>query len=136
MSCPALFGWCAALCAHLSTLSLDPATGENAMKPGAIFVVIASLCGAAYIIFRVGFAAIVDAVFSVGWAGFALLVLYGAATIMLLGIAWLALVPPYSWSRAVTFCWSRAARDSAGEVLPFSQIGGLVIGARAAILRG
>jgi putative membrane protein len=106
------------------------------MKPGAILVAIASLGGAAYIIFRVGFASIVGAVLSVGWGGFALLVLYGVATIMLLGIAWFALVPPYSWSRAVTFFWSRAARDSAGEVLPFSQIGGLVIGARAAILRG
>ncbi len=106
------------------------------MKPGAIFVAIASLCGATYIIFRVGFASIAGAALSVGWGGFALLILYGVATIMLLGIAWFTLVPPYSWSSAVTFCWSRAARDSAGEVLPFSQIGGLVIGARAAILRG
>lgn len=106
------------------------------MKPSAVLVLIAVLAGAAYIIFGIGFASIMSAALSIGWAGFALLVFYGVATIVLLGIAWLALVPPYSWTGAATFCWSRAARDSAGEVLPFSQIGGLVIGARAAVLRG
>ncbi|MDE3115556.1 MAG: flippase-like domain-containing protein, partial [Pseudomonadota bacterium] len=50
--------------------------------------------------------------------------------------AWFLIVPPYRWHSAVTFGWSRAVRDSAGDVLPFSQLGGMVIGARAAILRG
>jgi putative membrane protein len=106
------------------------------MKSSTILVVIASLAGAAYIIYRIGFAPVVAAVLSVRWAGFLLLLVYGVATIMLLGLAWLALVPPFSWRSAITFCWSRAVRDSAGEVLPFSQIGGLVIGVRAAIVRG
>jgi len=49
------------------------------MKPGTVFVVIASLCAAAYVVFRVGFASIIGAIFSVGWAGFAALVLYQEA---------------------------------------------------------
>jgi putative membrane protein len=53
-----------------------------------------------------------------------------------LGTAWFVLDPPYGWRKAATFIWGRAVRDSAGELLPFSQIGGLVIGARAVVLRG
>lgn len=106
------------------------------MKLGVILAALAGLLGAAWLIFHVGFDAVWDAVVSVGWGGFGLLVLYGAANFMLLGIAWLLLVPPYSGRSAVTFCWGRAVRDSAGDVLPFSQLGGMVIGARATILRG
>jgi putative membrane protein len=32
--------------------------------------------------------------------------------------------------------WGRIVRDAAGEVLPFSQLGGILIGVRALILRG
>ena len=73
---------------------------------------------------------------SVGWDGFAPLWLYGAANFVLLGMAWFLLVPPYGGRNAATFCWGRAVRDSAGDILPFSQLGGMVIGARAVILRG
>jgi len=106
------------------------------MKFGVILAALAGLLGTAYLIFYIGFDAVFAAALSVGWTGFAALWLYGAANLMLLGMAWLALVPPLSWQGAVTFCWGRAVRDSAGDVLPFSQIGGMVIGARATILRG
>src|SRR5262249_55751007 len=82
------------------------------------------------------FDAVVDAALSVGWHGFGLLCLYGATNFVLLGCAWFLLVPPYGWRSLVTFCWGRAVRDSAGDVLPFSQFGGMLIGARASILRG
>jgi putative membrane protein len=35
-----------------------------------------------------------------------------------------------------TFIWGRSVRDSASEVLPFSHVGGIVIGARAVALTG
>jgi putative membrane protein len=35
-----------------------------------------------------------------------------------------------------TFIWGRGVRDSASEVLPFSHVGGIVIGARAVALNG
>ena len=106
------------------------------MKIGVVLAALAGLLGTAYLIFYVGFDAVFGAALSVGWSGFALLWLYGAANFLLLGIGWLLIVPPYGWHSAVTFCWGRAVRDSAGDVLPFSQIGGMVIGARAVILRG
>ncbi len=106
------------------------------MKVGVVLAALAGLLGAAYLVFYVGFDAVWNAVTSIGWGGFAALWIYGAANFVLLGMAWFLLVPPYSKRSAVTFCWGRAVRDSAGDVLPFSQIGGMVIGARAAILRG
>ena len=106
------------------------------MKLGVVLAALAGLVGAAYLIFYVGFDAVWNAVTHVGWGGFALLWLYGAANFVLLGMAWYLLVPPYGGRNAVTFCWGRAVRDSAGDILPFSQLGGMVIGARAAILRG
>jgi putative membrane protein len=112
-----------------------PAAGSS-VKIGVIVAALAGLLGAAWLIFHVGFAAVADAVLSVGWHGFVLLCLYGAANFVLLGIAWWLLVPPYGWRNAVTFCWGRAVRDSAGDVLPFSQFGGMVIAARVTILRG
>src|SRR5258708_36148159 len=65
MSCPALFGWCAALCAHLSTLTLDPTTGEKAMKRDAICDVLTSLCEASEIIFHVGLGESVDSILDI-----------------------------------------------------------------------
>jgi putative membrane protein len=37
---------------------------------------------------------------------------------------------------AKVFIWARMVRDAAAEVLPFSQIGGIALGARAAMLQG
>lgn len=109
---------------------------RRSVRTGAVIAALVGLGGAAYLFFRIGFDAIFEAAISVGWGGFALLCFYGLANFVLLGMAWLVLAPPITPSRAVTFCWGRAVRDSAGDVLPFSQLGGMVVGARAIILRG
>jgi len=109
---------------------------RGSIRTGAVIAALAGVTGAAYLIFRVGFHSILDSIVSVGWSGFALLGLYGVVNFTLLGFAWLALIPPAHTARATIFCWGRAVRDSAGDVLPFSQFGGMVIGARAVMLRG
>ena len=89
-----------------------------------------------YLIWHVGFASVFAAVLAIGWGGFSLLCLYAFGVFVLLGSAWWVLVaepPPQGWR---TFVWARVVRDSAAETLPFSQIGGFVIGARAAVLDG
>jgi glycosyltransferase 2 family protein len=48
--------------------------------------------------------------------------------IAVMGIAWWALLPGTSPAAAI---WGRLVRDSASEVLPLSQVGGYVAGARA-----
>ncbi len=100
-------------------------------------VVIAAL-GAALALYLVAFVGI-DAVFSaaaaVGWSGFAILCLYALALFLILGAAWYVLLPDAPQS-IWPFVGARMVRDAATEVLPFSQLGGIVFGARAAILRG
>jgi putative membrane protein len=100
-------------------------------------VVIAAL-GAAlalYLVAFVGIAAVFSAAFAAGWGGFAILCLYTLALFLLLGMAWRALLPDALQSVWV-FVWARMVRDAATEVLPFSQLGGIVLGARAAIIQG
>jgi putative membrane protein len=103
------------------------------MKLGVILAALAGLAVAAWLVLHIGFAAVLGATASVGWSGFAILCVFALVTFVVLGAAWFALMPtaPF-WS----FVWGRIVRDAAGEVLPFSQIGGILIGVRALILRG
>ncbi len=103
------------------------------MKLGVILAGLAGLAVALYFIVHTGFASVVGAVASVGWSGFAILCAYALAAFVVLGAAWFVLMPsaPF-WD----FVWGRIVRDAAGEVLPFSQLGGILIGVRALILRG
>ena len=72
---------------------------------------------------------------AVGWGGFALVCLAQLALFPLLGSAWAMLspTPPRLWR---PFVIGRLLRDAATEVLPFSPVGGFVIGGRAAVLAG
>jgi putative membrane protein len=74
--------------------------------------------------------------FAVGWVGLLALCTSGASLFAVLGAAWFALVPREKKTRLADFVWGRAVRECAGELLPFSQLGGIVIGARALTLRG
>ncbi len=48
-----------------------------------------------------------------------------------LGLAWWVIAPDESLARSPVYMWGRLAREAASDVLPFSQVGGLVIGIRA-----
>lgn len=100
-------------------------------------VVIAALGAvlALYLVAFVGIGAVFSAVLAAGWIGFAILCLYTLALFLVLGMAWRALLPD-SRHGVWVFVWARMVRDAATEVLPFSQLGGIVFGARAAILQG
>jgi len=106
------------------------------MRRGVMFAAGVGLALATAIAAYVGFGAVLSALERVGWPGLATLCAYSALPFALLGTAWFALdgrEPPRRWP---VFIWARMIRDSAGELLPFSQLGGFVIGARAAIERG
>jgi putative membrane protein len=83
-----------------------------------------------------GFGRVIGAIGRVGWREFALIVGWQLVLFIPLGLAWDAIVPvPARW-RPWVFIWGRMVRDVACNLLPFSQIGGFVIGARAATLLG
>ncbi len=106
------------------------------MKIGVILAVIGGLAIATLIVGYVGFSAVFKALSILGWRGLIFLCLYSAVPLIILGSAWFVLdeaAPPRQWG---AFIWGRVARDAGAELLPFSHLGGFVIGARAAVLCG
>jgi putative membrane protein len=84
----------------------------------------------------IGFGQVFAALERIGWRGLAVLATYSALPYALLGSAWFSLEAPWRVRRWRLFVWARMVRDASGELLPFSHLGGLVIGARALILQG
>jgi putative membrane protein len=77
--------------------------------------------------------AVIRSLVAIGWGGFAVICLIHLALIAVMGIAWWALVPD---APAWVFIWGRLTRDAGSEVLPLSQMGGSVLGARAVTVAG
>jgi putative membrane protein len=92
------------------------------------------VCLALYVVLHIGFGTVVSAVARTGFGGFGLLCLYGLAMSPLLAAAWFVLLPGGSGYFGV-FVWARMVREAASDLLPFSHIGGIALGARAAVLR-
>jgi putative membrane protein len=106
------------------------------MKIGVIAAALIGLALAVWLLLHTGVDQVLSAVASIGLGGFAIVVAYGLVVVMVLGSAWYVLVPGRAPRDIATFIIGRQTRDSAGDVLPFSQLGGIVIGARAIVLRG
>ncbi len=103
-------------------------------------LVLFTVCGVAlglYLVMYVGWHTVLSAALAIGWGGFALLCLCALGLFVVLGMAWYVLLPRHSpGPDAWAVVRARMVRDSAAEVLPFSQLGGIVIGMRAAIVYG
>jgi putative membrane protein len=91
---------------------------------------------ALYLVRYVGWHAVLSAAGAIGWTGFALFCVGALALFVLLGAAWQVLLPAALAPRLRVLIWARLVRDAAAEVLPFSQLGGMALGVRAAILQG
>jgi putative membrane protein len=73
---------------------------------------------------------------AIGWAGMAAFLGCSVVVMFLVGAAWLAAAPGEPVRRLGLFTWARMTREAAADVLPFSQLGGLVVGARTLAARG
>ncbi len=62
--------------------------------------------------------------------------LWSLGTFVLLGGAWLAAAPGEQMSRLGQFGWARMVREAVSDLLPFSQLGGIAIGARSLSMAG
>ncbi|HEX6441022.1 MAG TPA: lysylphosphatidylglycerol synthase domain-containing protein [Stellaceae bacterium] len=80
-----------------------------------------------------GAGAVLRSLAAVGGGGFAAICAIHIVLTAVMGIAWRALLPS---GRSWIAIWARLVRDSASEVLPLSQVGGYVLGARAMALAG
>jgi glycosyltransferase 2 family protein len=106
------------------------------VKLRVVIVALLGLALAIYLVAYIGIGPVFSAVVAVGWGGFALLCFYALALFVVLGYAWYVLLPESSLANLRVFVWARMVREAATDVLPFSQLGGIVLGARAAILHG
>jgi putative membrane protein len=96
-------------------------------------VLLATIIGLAiglWAIGSVGLAALAHAALALGPGGFVLMCLCTLGLMTILGGAWWASMPGQPIGRLPLFAWARLAREGANDLLPFSQIGGLVVGAR------
>ncbi|GBR71754.1 hypothetical protein GKA01_18350 [Gluconobacter kanchanaburiensis NBRC 103587] len=95
--------------------------------------VLLSLLGVALFTFvaaKAGIHPVMEALTKVGVGGFLLLAVCQLLVDVGLGVAWHAAVPMLGLGRLMG---ARLVRDSAGSCLPFSQLGGMVIGVRATL---
>jgi glycosyltransferase 2 family protein len=89
-----------------------------------------------YVVFRIGTGAVLSSLATVGLGGFGIFCLYTLGLFLVLGPAWNILLSYSPRGKFWIFVRARMVRDSAAELLPFSQLGGIVFGARAAVLQG
>jgi putative membrane protein len=103
------------------------------MKVASIVVTLIGLAVVAALVAHFGAGAVARSMSAIGGAGFIAVCLVHLGLIGAMGIAWSALLPEPRPAAAV---WARLVRDSASEVLPLSQVGGYVLGARTLVLAG
>jgi putative membrane protein len=106
------------------------------MKAFGILAFVAGIVLAGFLIFRAGFAPVAHALATLGVTGLLTVIAAHIPIIALLGAAWWTIAPRLDRPRLLLFAWARAVRDAAAEALPFSQLGGYVIGGRALSLAG
>ena len=78
----------------------------------------------------IGLRQVLNAMATIGWIGMATFVAWSGGVLGLLGMAWVAVAPGEDVHRTWLFVWARTTREAATDILPFSQLGGLVVGAR------
>ncbi len=106
------------------------------VKYAALALTAVGLVAGVWIIGAAGWEAVLAAVSGLGIGGFAALICWTGVNLLLLGAGWLAVAPGVARRQLGTFAWARLTREAATDVLPFSQFGGLVVGARTAIAGG
>ena len=94
------------------------------------------LVGATLVVLFVGAGQVLAALATIGWRGLAALVVYSALPSAILGTAWFVFEKPWAWERWRVYVLARLARDASGELLPFSHVAGILVGARALVLQG
>ncbi len=102
-------------------------------KYARVALLLATLIGfaiAAWTMGAVGARQVLQSMAAIGWLGMTVFTLWSVGVLTLLGLAWYAVAPDQTPGRIALFIWARTTREAATDVLPFSQLGGLVVGAR------
>lgn len=103
------------------------------MKVLAVAILLAGIALAVWLVLHVGAPEIGAALRAAGWTGLCAIAGFHLIATVLMGLAWSLFYRP---GRVWLFVWARFVRDGGSEVLPLSQVGGYVLGARALIIHG
>ena len=112
----------------------SPAPPSKA-KATALAAAALGLAVATGVIAYFNFDAVLAAIRPMGLRAFVIVIIAQVALFAPLGWAWQLAGSPKAGSSLV-FMWGRLMREAASDVLPFSQLGGLVIAGRVAVLGG
>lgn len=97
---------------------------------------VAGLAVAVWAFASTGFGDVLEATGRIGVGGFLAFCAYSLCVSLVLGAAWLSAAPGIPWRRVGVFAWARIVREGVADLLPFSQVGGLIVGARTLAARG
>jgi putative membrane protein len=112
---------------------IDPRARARAT---AIAAAVIGLFVATAVVGYFNFSAVLAAMRPIGLAGFLAVIAAQLCLFVPLGLAWWLVARGEPAERIALFMWCRLLREAASDILPFSQLGGLVIAARAAVLGG
>jgi len=96
-------------------------------------MLLATLLGLAAAIWAfgsIGFDSVIAVARRIGVGGFLLYCLWSIGVFAILGASWLAVAPGEKLDQLGWFTWARLVREAVSDLLPFSQIGGIVVGVR------
>ncbi len=113
-----------------------PARANRRLKIAGVAAFLAGILLGFGLVIYAGLGAIGDALASLGVSGLLIAALAHVAVVVCLGTAWWAIGRGQLRLHYWGFVWARAVREAAADALPFSQIGGYAIGARALVLAG
>src|ERR1700759_2726864 len=108
--------------------------GARSVPLPAVLGLLVGLAGLTWLLVGIGRTPVLDAASRLGWRGFSIVVVFHLGLIAAMGHAWWLLGPEQAG--AGRFLFGRYVRDSVGESLPLSQLGGFIVGARALVLGG
>ena len=103
------------------------------MKQLSVLLALAGVAAAAVLVVWFDAGAVLQTVAGVGVGGLVVLLAWGALTMAVLAAAWAWALPGV---RYPVLLRGRAVRDAATTCLPFSPVGGYVLGARALTIQG
>lgn len=106
------------------------------MKKLSLVLALAGLALTTLLIGWSGAGRVFAGVLRAGWGGFGLYVAWQCLMFLPLGLAWDTIAGGREGQPLPVFVWGRMVRDAACNALPFSQLGGFVIGGRAVMLGG
>lgn len=100
-----------------------------------LLITIIGLLVGIFVVGSIGFETVAAAVTTIGWLGFGVFVLYTLFVLTVLALAW-QWVAPNTPGHYLNFLYGRIMREAASETLPFSQVGGIVLGTRVVAQSG